>query len=461
MRLPALLSATLICLSGGLTETSFAADDILRRQEVRPLPGRLDSVLMVNDNNPELIKDDGILLSTFPSTDGAGLDVELKGRFDLFSHHVYAGDDDSLESTLWLAVLAAPLGEHPVDLKLLEGSTSLSQATQPGQTAAPFLPLPTLIRETSDVIAAGPGSRVAGDLLKRRRATELSTGSWRLQPGAPTTLLVLPIPVAGLDPLLNGRNLQLRLHSSGPVALATLAARGPNKTPPPAERWTELLSSGRLSPKEHSPTARGAKGKMIYSRVSGVQIGSGWRSRITDPGSPVLAVPSEPLSWPISSLERGSLGTQQVQTAELKGLYPQTAWAAHGNYGVDYDLTLPLKNAQNRAVTLEIALESPLKTDRPVGGLTFRKTNSGPVMFRGPLEVSGLHDRDGQSLGVQTIHLVLRQGQQGPALGRITLGPGEQRDVSVRLIYPADATPPQVLTIQPVKQSTSSSVQIP
>ena len=82
-------------------------------------------------------------------------------------------------------------------------------------------------------------------------------------------------------------------------------------------------------------------------------------------------------------------------------------------------------------------------------------------MFRGPLEVSGLHDRDGQSLGVQTIHLVLRQGQQGPALGRITLGPGEQRDVSVRLIYPADATPPQVLTIQPVKQSTSSSVQIP
>ena len=172
MRLPALLSATLICLSGGLTETSFAADDILRRQEVRPLPGRLDSVLMVNDNNPELIKDDGILLSTFPSTDGAGLDVELKGRFDLFSHHVYAGDDDSLESTLWLAVLAAPLGEHPVDLKLLEGSTSLSQATQPGQTAAPFLPLPTLIRETSDVIAAGPGSRVAGDLLKRRRATE-------------------------------------------------------------------------------------------------------------------------------------------------------------------------------------------------------------------------------------------------------------------------------------------------
>ena len=42
-----------------------AAELIVRPQIVRPLPGGLDSVLMVNDNNPELIKDDGILLSTF------------------------------------------------------------------------------------------------------------------------------------------------------------------------------------------------------------------------------------------------------------------------------------------------------------------------------------------------------------------------------------------------------------
>lgn len=457
MRLPALLTAALICLPAGFTQTARANTDVvLRQQQVRPLPGALDTVLMVNDNNPELIREDGILLSTFPNADGSGLDVELKGRFDLFSHHVYAGDDDSLESTLWLAVLAAPLGEGPVELKLLEGSTSLSQATKPGQTAAPFLPLPTLLRESNEVIAAGPGSRVAGDLLKRRRASELSTSSWQLQPGAPTTLLVLPIPVAGLDPLLNGRNLQLRLHSSGPVALATLAAKGPMNAPPPPERWKQLLNSGRLSSKEHSPTARGAKGKMIYSRVSGIQIGSGWRSRITDPESPVLDVPRGPLSWPISSLERGSLGTEQVQTAELKALYPNTAWAAHGNYGVDYDLTLPLKNSQNRPVTVEIALESPMKTDRPIGGLNFRESLTGPVMFRGPIEVSGLNDTDGQPLGRQTVHLVLRQGQRGPALGQLTLKPGEQRDVRIRLIYPADATPPQVLTVRPVKQSSSS-----
>ena len=149
------------------------------------------------------------------------------------------------------------------------------------------------------------------------------------------------------------------------------------------------------------------------------------------------------------------MGTEQVQTAELKALYPNTAWAAHGNYGVDYDLTLPLKNSQTRPATVEIALESPMKTDRPIGGLNFRESLTGPVMFRGPIEVSGLNDADGQPLGRQTIHLVLRQGQRGPALGQLTLKPGEQRDVRIRLIYPADATPPQVLTVRPVKQSSS------
>ena len=51
------------------------------------------------------------------------------------------------------------------------------------------------------------------------------------------------------------------------------------------------------------------------------------------------------------------------------------------------------------------------------------------------------------------MHLVLRQGQEGPSLGQVTLKPGEAREVQIRLIYPADATPPQVLTVRPVKQS--------
>ena len=452
MRSLVLLGAVIAGLTAGVAPSAIA-DVIQRQQSVRSLPGQLDAVLMGNDNNPELIKEDGILLSTFPDGGDASISVDLSGRFDLFSHHVYAGTDETLDSTLWLALLMAPIGDEDVTLTLIEGSTSLSQATQPGQTAAPFLPLPPLMRETNDVIAAGPGSRVAGDLLKGREAPELSPRRWTLKPGSPTVVLQLPIPVQGLDPLLNGRNLQLRLHSSAPVALATLAAHGDGHQAPNVQDLIDLLSSGELSGKEHNPTPRGSKGKIIYSRVSGVQIGSRWQTRITDPGSTTLSIQNEPVSWPISSLERGSLGTGQVQTAELQALYPGTAWAAHGNYGVEYDLTLPLKNSGAAAQTLSLALESPLKTDQASDALRFRSSLSGPVMFRGPVEVVGLDDADGSPYGRQTVHLVLRQGQEGASLGQVTLKPGETRDVRIRLIYPADATPPQVLTVRPVKQS--------
>ena len=96
----------------GLTMPAMA-EVVVRQQTVRPLPGGLDAVLMVNDNNPELIASDGILLSTFPAGGDASLPVALNGRFDLFSHHVYAGDAEaSPESTLWFALLAAPLGDQ-------------------------------------------------------------------------------------------------------------------------------------------------------------------------------------------------------------------------------------------------------------------------------------------------------------------------------------------------------------
>ena len=77
-------------------------------------------------------------------------------------------------------------------------------------------------------------------------------------------------------------------------------------------------------------------------------------------------------------------------------------------------------------------------------------------MFRGPVEVRGMDDASGRAGGRRLLHLVLRQGLEGTELGRVSLGPGERRVVRVRLIYPADATPPQVLTVLPVKQSTPS-----
>lgn len=435
-----------------------APEVILRRQRVVALPGALDGVLVVNDNNPELISGPGILLSTFPgkgfSAPANHLDVALNGRFDLFSHHVYAGKADSLASTLWLAVVAQPRGNQPVRLRLRGGSTALSQSLDPAMAGAPFLPLPPLLAETTSPAWSGPGSRVATELLMGQRSPEIPR-EWLLPPGQLSTLLVLPLPVRGLDPLLNGRNLQLRLESDGPISLATLAAFGEGDQPPQATRWADLLAGG-LSPKEHQPTPRGQRGRIVYSRVSGVQVGSIWRATLTDPGQAWLNVQQAPISWPIASLERGSLGSGQVQTAELKAFYPGTAWAAHGNYGVEYDLTLPLRNGGNAPVQLELALESPLKSDEAQGGLRFRPTPGQAVMFRGPVEVRGLDGPNGRPSGRRRFHLVQRQGQQGPALGTVTLAPGASRTLRVRLIYPADATPPQVLSLLPVKQSPAT-----
>lgn len=431
---------------------------VLRPGTVAPLPGRLDAVPMLNDNNPEVIKGPGILLSTFDGQRGyagrplgepsAHLNTAVSGPFELFSHHIYAGTPESLDSTLWLAVVAAPRGNAPVKLRTVAGSTALSQSVDPDQPSAPFLPLPALMEQGSTPIWAGPGSRVATELLARQRSPLVPEG-WTLPPGQLSTLMVLPLPVRGLDPLLNGLNLQLRLNSDGPVDVATLAAFGPVDHPPDPAVWQRLLQGG-LSPKEHSPSPRGASGPMIYSRVSGVQEGSAWVGRITDPGRPTLSVSRAPISWPIASLERGTLGTSQVQTAPLRAFYPGTAWAAHGNYGVAYDLSLPLRNDTPRPVQLALALESPIKTDQPLGGLRFNTTPARAVMFRGTVEVSGLDTDAGGPGGRRRFHLVLRAGQEGPTLGTVSLRPGQERQMRVRLIYPADATPPQVLSLIPV-----------
>ena len=187
--------------------------------------------------------------------------------------------------------------------------------------------------------------------------------------------------------------------------------------------------------------------------MSGVQVGSTWHSRLSDPGKNWLSVSRAPISWPISSLERGTLGSGQVQTAELQAFYPGTAWAAHGNYGVEYDLSIPLRNDTTKPVALQLALESPLKGDAAIGGLRFHSTSgSRPVMFRGTVEVTGLDGATPGSrpVGRRSFHLVQRAGEPSPAFGTISLAPGASRQLQVRLIYPADATPPQVLTLLPL-----------
>ena len=105
-----------------------------------------------------------------------------------------------------------------------------------------------------------------------------------------------------------------------------------------------------------------------------------------------------------------------MQTAELKGFYPGTAWAAHGNYGVEYDLTLPLQNTGSAAVTLQLSLDSPLKGNSTTSLLRFRDDLNGPVMFRGPVQTKGLEDSEGVAKGRRPSTWCCARGSRGRPL---------------------------------------------
>lgn len=133
--------------------------------------------------------------------------------------------------------------------------------------------------------------------------------------------------------------------------------------------------------------------------------------------------------------------------------YPDTAHAAHGNYGVEYDLVLPLQNTRDRPQTVRLALQTPIKFDAPAPGLRFFAEPPNRIFFRGSIR---LRFRDDQSTPQsRIIHLVQRQGEQGEDLLRLRLQPKETRWIQFTMLYPPDATPPQVLTIETLSDRKS------
>ena len=92
-------------------------------------------------------------------------------------------------------------------------------------------------------------------------------------------------------------------------------------------------------------------------------------------------------------------------------------------------------------------LQTPLQDERLQGeALLFRNPPYDQIFFRGTVRLRYVDD-----LGIRQtryMHLVQRRGQQGEPLIRLTLPKGTERQVEVQLIYPPDATPPQVLTVE-------------
>jgi hypothetical protein len=427
---------------------------IIQPQEIRALPGRLDKVLVFNSNSPEVVQTEGILLSTFPKKGKAHpeahLNLAFAGRFDLFAHHI----SNQIKApaplkTLYLGILLHNPGANPITVDVLQAASYLSQPD------APFIDLPPMTENPSGMVYAGPGDRVTNDILRRQRQASWPT-TLVIPPDKSAMLLNAPIPVKGLDQPINGRSTLAYLRSSGPVYAASLGMyaktdeAGQERAPTLAE-WETLLATGQLStPRDKVPTVPGAKGPLIYGRVAGVAQGSHWQAQITDPGtsSQQLTIPKagEAFSYPLSALDRGTFGTGQVQSAPMVVRYPDTAYAAHGNYGVQYSLTLPLYNPTETAQKVTVTLQTPLKADAKPTELSFLSPAPKRVFFRGTVRVRYRDDAgNAQSRYVQ---LVQFRGQQGEPLVALNLQAKASSLVQVDFLYPPDATPPQVLTVK-------------
>jgi hypothetical protein len=412
----------------------------------------------------------------------AHLNYPLQGRFDIFAHHITQLDRPDAVTTLYLGVLLHNPGEETVIVNVPQGATYLSTPD------APFRPLPALIDNPTGFVFSGPGSRVMNHVLRGRRQTLLPS-QLLLPPRESRMLLSLPLPLPrrgprvplpfnplaelanGQFPLIedipgfgtrepssNGRSLLAYLDSSGPVYVASLAMYsrvGPEgyERAPSLTDWQQLLVNGNLiSPRDNPPSPMEVLNtpgsRFFYSRVSGISQGSSWATTLTDPkggDNLTIAMPGRSISYGISTLHRGTLGTGQIQSAPMLVRYPDTALFSHGNYGVHYDLTLPLHNPSPLPQTVAVMLQTPLKDESLAGYLNFLPTPAPQVFFRGTVRVN--YNGDDGTPYSRFVHLVQRRGQRGEPIAVLTLQPGQRRQVDVDLLYPPDATPPQVLTV--------------
>jgi hypothetical protein len=371
------ISTIVLCAVGGLlyvkkpvqsVPAKPAPAEIVQATEVRELPGQLDSIPLFNSNSPEWVKKEGILLSTFPpdakKVPAAHLNFAFQGQFNLFAHH-FSHTPLNLR-TLYIGALLYNPSSAPVTVEVLQAASYLMEPD------APFKQKPALSESPNGEVYSGPGIRAVDNVLRGIRQPDFPE-KLLIAPGETALLMNRPIPVRGLEKPINGCSTFVRLKSSGKVYAATLAMYAPQNADggeraPTLEEWQQLLNNGGLAgPRDKTPTPPdGTLGSLIYGRVAGVQQGSGWEAELVDRDAKNLAIPQtgKVISYAISTLRGGTLGTQQVQAGKMLARYRDTAYEAHGNYGVHYNLIVPLHNTAQKPQTVAVSLETPLKEDR-------------------------------------------------------------------------------------------------
>lgn len=417
-------------------------------QIVSRLPGELDRVPVFHSNSPELVLNSGILLSTFPATAKksapAHLNYAVEGKFALFLHHSTDSGKTVKPQTLYLGVLLGNGSNQPITVSILGGA---SYATKPD---APFVVLDPVLANDDKIHYAGPGDRVALTMLTDQDDQE-SKRNIVMQAGEVRLFKSFDLPKGFILTPLNGRTGLFYFNADGPVHLAVVSAFAEpglffSERPPEAQHFSDILTEGSLvTPRDKTPTVPGAGGDLIYGRVAGVAAGASWNGTIAnnDAGSFDINV-GQTFSFPLSTVTGGTLGTDQIQSAPLLCRYDDTAYQSHGNFGVFYKLKLPLRNADSVPTIIELAFQSPLKNSNSSVSLKFA-SQSEKTVFRGTVKFEWTDSE--QVSQTRLFHLVQYQGMVGPPLLELAIAPGRLQLVDFSIIYPADCTPPHVLTV--------------
>lgn len=418
-----------------------AADAHVRTAAVRPLPGGLDDVEVLNSNHPEILTGPGIGVSTLAGPGPAGLDHRFRGPFEIFTHH-----QNRAKRPLHQAIVLHNPGSEPATVTL-GPSAAFTTHDAPYRDRGGDVAL-----DPRGELVSGPGDAVATALLHGRRA--IAAPAVTLAPGETRVLHTKRIPP--------GAELtsQYRLDASGPVQAAVVI----EDAEPTPDAILARLRAGRLLPRntwDPVPSAPGARsGALIYGRVAGVQAGAAWHGTIADPGG-ALSVGAGGLdrTYLLNGKDRHTAGAEQVQSAPLLKRYPDSAYAAHGNYGVTYDLAIPLRNAGDAPATIALGLETPghpvplppepgwkalVRAIPFVGGLLPAREVSRAIRGSVEVEIQG----PGERRETRLLHLSQRIGERASRpLAEVVVPPGEAVTVRLRMPYPANATAPHLLRV--------------
>ena len=431
-------------------ESPKAADEVKAPsrtivETVRALPGQLDSVEMFNSNSPEIVKNTGILVSTFPATSmahsEAHLNHALTGEINFFLHHINNRVEEKDLKTVYVGLLVYNSSTQTANVKVLTAASNLSQPD------APFVTLPPLEKNDAGEIFAGPGDRSMLEILRGQRDDKLLKEKVEIPSHHYALLLNQPIPVDKLNPPVNGRSALIKIETDQPLYAATLSSvQSYEEKAPTLKEWQKILEQSDLvTPRERSATEPGKPGPIIYGRVAGVQKGSLWIANIVNSkDNEYYEVGQiETQNFPISTVPGHTFDTTQIQSAPLIVRNAESAYLANGNYAVHYSLRIPMHNTATVERMVTIRIQNPLSDAK--NNFYFSEPASTRVFFRGSVKVtSGLPAKP----EVHFFHLVMHQGERGPAVFQKLLAGSKKEEVQIDLYYPPDATPPQVLTIK-------------